>query len=201
MAFGRRVCYGGVVWKDCLRQATNTGHAQVHMQDRQYKFSWDFVGDPQEGRPNLGNTTRIEVYRLFQYTLRDVLEETYGTETADRLLYKAGLLAGTEFCKKFIGKHDSLSSFLAEVQQVLMDLNIGILRVERSDPDVFHFVLTVAEDLDCSGLPEMGHAVCTYDEGFIVGIFNSYTGREFVAKEIDCWCTGDRVCRFEVNAK
>jgi predicted hydrocarbon binding protein len=171
------------------------------MQDRPYKFSWAFVGDPQEGRPNLGNTTRIEVYRLFQYTLRDVLEETYGTAQADQLLYKAGLLAGTEFCKKFIGKHDSLSGFLAEVQQVLLDLNIGILRVERADPEVFHFVLTVAEDLDCSGLPEMGHAVCTYDEGFIVGIFNSYTGREFVAKEIDCWCPGDRVCRFEVNAK
>lgn len=61
------------------------------------------------------------------------------------------------------------------------------------------FVLTVAEDLDCSGLPFVDQAVCTYDEGFITGILKVYTGKEFTVKEIDCWGTGDRVCRFLVN--
>ncbi|MDR2726372.1 MAG: 4-vinyl reductase [Deltaproteobacteria bacterium] len=171
------------------------------MQDRPYKFSWNFIGDIEDGRPNLGNTTRIEIYRLFQYTLRDVLEETYGTRDADQVLYKAGLLAGKEFCARFIGKHNSLDDFLGQVQQELLALNIGILRVEHSDPETAHFVLTMTEDLDCSGLPDMEQAVCTYDEGFIAGIFNTYTGREFEAKEIDCWCMGDRTCRFEVNPK
>ena len=171
------------------------------MEDRQYKFTWDFIGDVHAGRPNLGNTTRIEVYRLFQYTLRDVLEETYGTEESDHLMYRAGLLAGATFCEKFIDKRDSLSAFLAQVQQVLLDLKIGILRMESSDTEVAHFILTVAEDLDCSGLPDMGHGVCTYDEGFIAGIFNSFAGQEFDVKEIDCWCTGDRTCRFEVKPK
>ena len=169
------------------------------MQDRPYKFSWDFIGNIPEGRPNLGNTTRIEVYRLFQYTLRDVLEETYSTEESDRLLYKAGLLAGIKFCEKFIDKHDNLSKYISQVQQVLLDLNIGILRMERSNLDTAHFILTMAEDLDCSGLPDMDHAVCTYDEGFIAGIFQSYSGQEFEVKEIDCWCTGDRTCRFEIK--
>lgn len=71
--------------------------------ERQYEFSWDFIGDIAQGRPNLGNMTRIEVYRLFQYTLRDVLEQSYGTEEADRLLYRAGFLAGTELCKSLWG--------------------------------------------------------------------------------------------------
>jgi hypothetical protein len=54
---------------------------------RKYKFSWDdTVGaDMQTARPHLGNTTRIENYRLFQFSLRDILEQHYGTETADAL--------------------------------------------------------------------------------------------------------------------
>ena len=29
------------------------------MESRLYRFSWDFIGDIEDGRPNLGNTTRI----------------------------------------------------------------------------------------------------------------------------------------------
>ena len=35
---------------------------------------------------------------------------------------------------------------------------------------------------------------------FIAGIFREYTGEEFNAREVDCWATGERVCRFEVSA-
>jgi predicted hydrocarbon binding protein len=167
--------------------------------ERLYKFSWDFIGDLEEGRPNLGNTTRVEVYRLFQYALRDILEEEFGTEKADRLLYRAGYLAGKALSEKFIGHAESLYDYVEKVKQLLLDMNVGILRVESADADKLHFLLTVAEDLDCSGLPDMGHAVCTYDEGFIAGVFNAFSGEEYDVKEIDCWCTGDRTCRFEVR--
>jgi predicted hydrocarbon binding protein len=169
------------------------------MADRQYQFSWDFIGDVEDGRPNLGNTTRIEVYRLFQYTLRDVLEEKFGTEVADRILFDAGYKAGINFCEQFIEKTSDLSTYIEQVKKALLDLNIGILRMESADAEKCTFVLTVAEDLDCSGLPDMGHAVCTYDEGFITGIFYSFNGQRLEVKESDCWCTGDRTCRFHVN--
>ena len=42
--------------------------------------------------------------------------------------------------------------------------------------------MTVSEDLDCSGLPELGYGVCVYDEGFISGILESFTGRPFDVK-------------------
>ena len=61
------------------------------------------------------------------------------------------------------------------------------------------FTLTVAEDLDCSGLPFSDEVVCQYDEGFIAGILEAYTGKPFHAKEVDCWASGDRVCRFDVK--
>ena len=44
------------------------------MENRLYAFDWKYIGDMELGRPNLGKTARLEIYRLFQYTLRDVLE-------------------------------------------------------------------------------------------------------------------------------
>ena len=60
---------------------------------------------------------------------------------------------------------------------------------------------TVAEDADCSGLPLLGETVCNYDEGFISGILSSYMGKQYEAVEINCWATGDRVCRFQADIK
>ena len=72
-------------------------------------------------------------------------------------------------------------------------------RILEIDAENLIFKLTVAEDLDCSGLPACGEQVCTYDEGFIAGLLLAHTGREFTVKELDCWSSGDRVCRFEAR--
>jgi len=171
-------------------------------EDRKYAFSWDLLGDIELGRPNLGNTTRLEVYRLMQFCFRDVLEQRFGTRAADDVFYEAGKLAGAEFAAHLLSQPEELGDFVAELQRVLRELGIGILRVEKADPERGEFVVTVSEDLDCSGLPESGESVCVYDEGFIAALLESYTGRRFVVKEVDCWCTGDRTCRFtaEVDA-
>jgi len=87
------------------------------------------------------------------------------------------------------------------LQEKLRNMNIGILRVEKADIEKMEFVLTVDEDLDCSGLPFLDETVCDYDEGFIAGILNTYTGRKFDVKEIDCWASGGRTCRFSVKLK
>lgn len=174
------------------------------MKKRNYAFTWDFIGDVAAGRPNLGNMTRIEVYRLFMYTVRDVLEARYGTEAADNVVYEAGLLAGKEFCYKFTDITLPLDSYLEQLQATLLELRVGILRIEESslsNEGGLRFMLTVSEDVDCSGLPDMDFGVCTYDEGFIAGIFATYTGKPVKAKEVDCWCTGDRTCRFEVSTE
>ena len=172
---------------------TNTG--------RKYRFSWKLLGDIKAGRPNLGPLTRLEVYRLMQYTLRDVLEQEFGTEKADEIFYKAGLLAGKEFFSNAVGAPADLNAFVKKLEQLLIEMSIGILQIEKADPEKGSFVMTVSEDLDCSGLPETGYGICTYDEGFIAGLMESFTGEPFDVKEIDCWCTGDRTCRFAVNRR
>ncbi|RKX74953.1 MAG: hypothetical protein DRP87_15715 [Spirochaetes bacterium] len=37
------------------------------------------------------------------------------------------------------------------------------------------------------------------DEGFFSGILGEFTGETFNVKEVDCWASGDRVCRFKAK--
>ena len=167
--------------------------------ERKYEFSWELLGDIEKGRPNLGNTTRVEVYRLMQFTFRDIMEKTLGTEMTDKIFYDSGMLAGSAFYKQSMTNVKELSEFVNQLQTLLKELGIGILRVEQVDMEKGELILTVSEDLDCSGLPENGIEICTYDEGFISSLLESFVGVPFIVKEVDCWCTGDRTCRFEAK--
>ena len=162
-------------------------------------FDWSMIGNIPEGRPNLGSTMDVAVYRLMQFTLRDVIIQEFDTATADRLYFKAGELAGKELFKNAITQKTDFGAFIKELQDLLVTLKIGIMRIEKADPEKLEFTLTVAEDLDCSGLPVCDEQICTYDEGFISGLLESFTGKKFTVKEVDCWCSGDRVCRFDVK--
>ncbi|HET9571256.1 MAG TPA: 4-vinyl reductase [Bacteroidales bacterium] len=162
-------------------------------------FSWTDLGDIIEGRPNLGNFTKVEVYRLMQYTMRAVLEAEYGDDECRRLLSRAGKISGFSFCQTKLDVSLPLNSFVARLHEKLEEMGIGILRIEKIDAENLRLIVTLSEDLDCSGLPVNGYTVCDYDEGFFAGIFECYTGKEFEVKEIDCWSTGDRTCRFTIN--
>lgn len=163
------------------------------------QFTWNMLGDIEAGRPNLGPTMHLAVYRLMQYTLRDVLIRDFGVETADRIFYEAGKKAGEEFCRNLLAGASDLNSFCGAVQQHMKELGIGIFRVESADYEKGSFVITVAEDLDCSGIPVCNEEICIYDEGFIAGLLLAYTGKDFRVKEVDCWGSGDRICRFTAN--
>lgn len=171
------------------------------MKQDNYKFKWKDIGNIELGRPNLGKNTNVSVYRLLQYTMRSVLNNEFGGKLATDLFYKAGFIAGKEFCDNLLDKNQDFYLFIAQLQNILKELKIGILRIEKSDLENLNFTFVIAEDLDCSGLPITEETVCEYDEGFIAGILQEYTGKEFTVKEIDCWSTGERVCRFKINLK
>lgn len=164
-----------------------------------YEFSWSHLGDIAMARPNIGAELPVAVYRLMEYTLRHVLTARYGNEEARDILRQAGKLAGEEFCSNLLDGSLPFNEFIAQLQGKFRELRVGILRVEEADFERLEMVVTVSEDLDCSGLPVMGVTVCDYDEGFIAGILKSYTGREMDVREIDCWATGERTCRFAIR--
>lgn len=164
-----------------------------------YTFSWEDLGDIAFGRPNLGPDVPVSVYRLMQYTMREAIRRRFDEKMARVLLREAGWIAGREFCRNVLDTSQDFAGFVAQLQETLKAQKVGILRIEKADLEAMSFVLTVSEDLDCSGLPIYGTTVCDYDEGFIAGILNAYTGKQFSAIEVDCWATGDRTCRFKVE--
>ena len=167
----------------------------------QSQFEWSMLGDLKEGRPNLGPITHVAVYRLMQFTLRDVLIREFGVEKADRAFFEAGKEAGRAYYKNVLTQKKELNDFFADIQRTMKELNIGIFRVESSDFERGSFVVTVEEYLDCSGIPICSEQICTYDEGFIAGLLLAYSGKDFQVKEVDCWGSGGRVCRFTVSPK
>ena len=159
-------------------------------------FSWETLGDIKEGRGSLGDQMPVSVYRLLQYSINHILVKNHGQQFSDSVFREAGELVGIEFAKNMLNLSLEFNEFLSQLQTTLKNMKIGILRVENFDKEDGSFTLTIGEDLDCSGLPITNEVVCVYDEGFIAGILRAYTGKEYSVKEVDCWASGDRVCRF-----
>ncbi len=162
-------------------------------------FCWENLGDLEIGRPHLGGLAPVLVYRLMQYALKAVLTQKLGAAATKEIFIQAGRLAGAEFCRNVLDTHLPLDRFFLELGRKLQDWKIGILTIEDIEPNTLEMTLTVAEDLDCSGLDVSDQTLCDYDEGFLAGVLAAYTGREFAVEEISCWATGDRVCRFKVT--
>jgi predicted hydrocarbon binding protein len=134
-----------------------------------------------------------------QSTFRDVLEQNFGTQKTDEIFFESGKIAGQHFYDNVLGDINDFDHLIDKLQESLVSMGIGVLQVEQSDLDGGAFVFSVSEDLDCSGLPVLDYEICTYDEGFISGLLESFSGKVFQVKEVDCWCTGDKTCRFEAN--
>jgi len=171
------------------------------MKEDNYNFKWSDLGNIELGRPELGNTTYVSVYRMLQFSIRSAIAQEYGGKAAQKIFYNAGLMAGKEFCKNNLDTNMDACYFFQHLAGVLKDFNIGLLAVEKSDLGNLNFVVTISEDLDCSGLPDANETVCGFDEGFISGVLREYMGIDFLVKEIDCWSNGHKLCRFEIKKK
>lgn len=153
------------------------------------------------GRENLGAELPVIIYRLLEYSFQDELTARFGPEEQIRIFRGAGFRAGTCFAEQFLDLNLEFSDFISQLQQKLEEFKIGVLRIEETEEDTGRMVLTLSEDADCSGLPMLGKTVCNYDEGFLAGLLTAYTKKPYRAVEVNCWATGDRVCRFRAEAE
>lgn len=161
----------------------------------------DYLRYDESSRGNLGAELPVIVYRMLEYSLREELVRRFGREDQIDIFRSAGRMAGEYFAKNFLNMDQPLDQFVGQLQDEMQKLKIGVLRVESVDEASGKIMLTVSEDADCSGLPVLGETVCNYDEGFISGILSLYSGKEYQAVEVDCWATGDRVCRFRAEVE
>ena len=173
----------------------------IFLKDQKPETLDTFLNYTDAGRENLGDTLPVMVYRMLEYSLKLELRNRYGKEEQIQVFRNAGRMAGEYFAKHFLDLNQPLDLFVSNLQNVLEKFKIGVLRIENIDEKTGKIILTVSEDADCSGLPVLGETVCNYDEGFISGIMSLYSHKNYEAIEVDCWATGDRVCRFHVNIK
>jgi len=165
------------------------------------ELTWENLGDIEEGRPSFGTECPVLIYRLLQFSLRNTIETELGEGKGGEYLYKAGQLAGRLIYEKFLADIKDLEELFNKLADLLYELKVCILRVEKSDLKKGEFVITAVEDLDCSGVPEIGWPICQFDEGFVSGILSYFTGKNVRCKEVDCWATGERICRIDVKVE
>ena len=171
----------------------------IFLKERKPVSFADYLQYDEKSRGNLGEELPVMVYRMLEYSLKEELCRRYGKDVQIDVFRSAGRMAGEHFAKKFLNLDQPLNQFVGDLQKKLLELKIGVLRIESVNEETGKIVLTVAEDADCSGLPILGETVCNYDEGFISGILSTYSGKLYTAVEVDCWATGDRVCRFHAD--
>lgn len=164
-------------------------------------YIWTSEDIATNGRENLGAEMPVMAYRLFQYVFRDLLVNRLGKDEMVNLFRAAGKEAGRLYAQNILDLSLDLSSFIAQLKQSLQTSKMSILQFEHLDSETGEAVVTVSEDLDCSGMPILGETICNYDEGFIAGILGAYTKNEYEVVEVDCWATGGRICRFSARVK
>ena len=97
------------------------------------KFSWEALGDIENGRKNLGTSMPVIVYRILQYSVRDELVKRFGNDVMVDVFRNAGELAGKEFAKHLLNLELPFNEFVAHLQHVLEENKIGILRIVKFD--------------------------------------------------------------------
>ncbi|MFC1614168.1 V4R domain-containing protein [Gemmatimonadota bacterium] len=82
------------------------------------------------------------------------------------------------------------------MRNFFLRLGIAKFKLQKKDENG-HFIFSLKEDLDCSGLPTDGETKCDFDAGMITGLLSSYYKRDFFTKETGCWGTGNKSCVFK----
>jgi len=83
----------------------------------QSKFKWSDLGNIELGRPSLGSTTSVAVYRLMQFTLRDATIKHTDVKTAERIFYDAGYNSGKALYENLIGQPKDFGELVSKLQK------------------------------------------------------------------------------------
>ncbi|MDR0819026.1 MAG: hypothetical protein LBN43_05600, partial [Oscillospiraceae bacterium] len=145
-------------------------------------FVWENLGDIEEGRGDLGETMPVLVYRLMQHTLLEAVTNGIGFSKANEHFRKAGFLAGFEFAKHLLNLKADFNSFASELQTQLVQMKIGIYRMDIFDTETRKIIISVGERLD--GEPLSDPTVCKYEEGFLAGIMEAYAGNRYEVQDV-----------------
>jgi len=160
------------------------------------------LGDSAKGRPTLGSTVSVELFRVFRlFGMMEGINSVIGD--ASTLVYTCGKNAGSEFGGSILirdGKED-IVKYLKAVSTFSEELGFGILSVLDIDLEKHFVLLELDECVTCSGIQNIGKKICHFESGFFAGVLEVFVGKVCEAKEIKCCADGDESCNFEVIIK
>jgi len=135
-------------------------------------------------RPTLGGTVPIQLYRAIRIL---AFREVLGSEISAAILRVSGRSVAQKMGVRNV----------QELICALQDLSVGKLSsVEQTDDQV---VLVATECATCSGIPNIGEAICHFETGFVSGGLEDVFGGPVKTVETQCWGLGDKVCRWEAK--
>ena len=155
------------------------------------------MGNISQGRPTLGDTMSVAVYRMVVESIKSSIVKECGLEKMAEIIYRAGEHAGKVIYNGFLRNVKDEKELFEKIRDLFLIFKIGIFEVVSKDDESREFIFDISEDLDCSGLPEDGTTKCMFDEGMLSGILKEFYGRSYITREINCWGTGDESCVFK----
>lgn len=158
----------------------------MSLEDARTQHPLDVPGIFHHERPTLGDTVPVSLYRAIRLLS---FRELFGAKLSAAVLN----LAGQTVAEK-MGVHG-----LKDSMQALGDLSIAKTTVEERNGD--RIVLSATECATCSGMPNIGEAICSFEAGILAGgLQGAFDGRRVDVVETNCWGLGDQICRWEARA-
>ncbi|MFZ7131435.1 MAG: SpoIIE family protein phosphatase [Eubacteriales bacterium] len=167
-----------------LSDFKNVINYQVNEINTQVQLSLQDINCPI--RTELGQTIDLVYMRLLRIALRD----TFGSKLSNSLLYESG---------KNLALNNIKVKNITELAEYLEQLMIGFIRIVHMDEH--KIIIEEDECAVCSGLPDIGEPLCSFECGFIAGGLSSIYHQDIKVMETKCWGLGDTLCRFEADLK
>ncbi|MDA3842789.1 MAG: hypothetical protein PF588_00280 [Candidatus Kapabacteria bacterium] len=159
----------------------------------------ELIGDPAAGRPTLGETVPIALFRALRLVgMKEGLDSMVGD--ASTLVYTSGKGVGANLGNAILAQTGKdLGKFIEAVGNQVRSLGIGIMEILQADIENGYIEIKVNECVTCSGSPNIGERVCHFESGFISGILEAFIGKTVNVLETKCNCMGEEGCVFEAK--
>jgi signal transduction histidine kinase len=135
-------------------------------------------------RPSLGESVPIQLYRSLRLL---VFREILGSDISAAILKVAGHSVGNK-----LGIQNTKD--LVELFQ-----NFGIGKITEINENNGKTTITLVECATCSGIPNIGQAVCHFETGLIRSAVERTYGTTATVKETRCWGLGHHICQWEAE--
>ena len=135
------------------------------------------MGKDEEGYHFWTAEMRAIAHRQMCQTTLHALGKEFGREKAIQFSRSAGTFAGNDFAHAFLDLTADFRTFVLSLQKALTALKVDTLRVELLNPDSGNLAITTEDCHGCDDFLAAQENIRIYDEGFVAGILEVYTGK------------------------